>query len=260
MPRFAANLTMMFAEHPLPDRFAAAADAGFDAVEILFPYELEPERLARLLDDAGLTLALFNLPPGDWQAGERGVAALPGRAAEFRAGLSTALLYAEATGVGRLHLMAGIAASGDPAARGRYLDAVKEAADAAGPLGIDILVEPINPRDMPGYFLADFDRALEIVAAAGRPNVALQFDVYHRQIIAGDVTRAIEAMLPRIGHVQVASVPDRHEPGTGELDDARIFALLDRVGYKGFVGCEYRPAAGTVAGLGWFEPWRRRRG
>ncbi len=258
MPRFAANLSMMFQEHGFLDRFAAAADAGFDAVEFLFPYDHSPAEVAGALDRAGLTLALFNLPPGDWTAGERGVASLPGRAEDFRAGLARALDYAEATGVGRMHMMAGLGDPADAAARGRYLDCLKAAADAAGPRGMHIVIEPINPRDMPGYFLNSFDLARELIAASGRDNVLLQFDIYHRQIMAGDVTRAIEAMFPLIGHVQIASVPERHEPGSGELDDHRLFGLLDRLGYRGFVGCEYRPAAGTVDGLGWFERYRPR--
>jgi 2-dehydrotetronate isomerase len=260
MPRFAANLTMMFNEHAFIDRFKAAADAGFDAVEFLFPYEFAPDEIARALDRNGLTLALFNLPPGDWNAGERGIASLPDRQAEFRTGLATALSYAHETGVGRLHMLAGIADHADPDARARYLDALKAAADAAGPHGIDILVEPINSRDMPGYFLNGFPLAADLIAASGRDNVRLQFDIYHRQIMAGDVTRALEGMIDRVGHIQTASVPGRHEPGSGELDDDRLFALIDRLGYDGFVGCEYRPAAGTAEGLDWFRKWRRRRG
>lgn len=259
MPRFAANLTMMFGEHAFLDRFAAARDAGFDAVEFLFPYEHAPDAVARALDDAGLTLALFNLPPGDFDAGERGIAALADRSADFREGLARALSYAEATGVGRMHMMAGNADPADPAARSRYLDALKAAADAAGPFGIDILIEPINPRDMPGYFLNSFETALSLIEASGRENVRLQFDIYHRQIVSGDVTRALEAMIDRVGHIQVASVPKRAEPGTGELDDHRLFAIIDSLGYADFVGCEYRPAGSTVAGLGWFERYRRRR-
>ncbi|HUG63488.1 MAG TPA: TIM barrel protein, partial [Methylomirabilota bacterium] len=182
MPRFAANLSMMFGEHAFLDRFQAAADAGFDAVEFLFPYDHAPAAVARALDDARLTLAQFNLPPGDFAGGERGFAATEGAGDRFRAGVRQALTYADATGVGRMHMMAGLADPRDQRARGRYLDALKAAADAAAPHGIDILVEPINPRDMPGYFLNSFDLALEMIAASGRDNVRLQFDVYHRQI------------------------------------------------------------------------------
>ncbi|MFD1331281.1 2-oxo-tetronate isomerase [Methylopila musalis] len=260
MPRFAANLTLLFTERPFLDRFAAAAEAGFEAVEFLFPYDFTPDEVGGALSASGLTLALFNLPPGDWAAGERGLAALPERSAEFDAGLQRAAIYAEALGVRRLHMMAGLAPADDPAALRAYEDALARAADTFGPLGVDILIEPINGRDMPGYFLNDFDRAAEIVAHSGRPNVRLQYDVYHRQILHGDVLTSLERLAPLIGHVQIASAPARAEPGTGELDDARIFAALDRLGYDGFVGCEYRPAGRTEDGLGWFAPWRDRRG
>jgi hydroxypyruvate isomerase len=251
MPKFAANLSMMFTEWDFLDRFAAAADHGFKAVELLFPYAHAPDDIARRLSGAGLTLALFNLPPGNWEAGERGMAAVPARAAAFRAALETALPYAEATGVRRLHLMSGHGERGDPEARSAYAEAIRHACAAAAPLGIDILIEPINGRDMPGYFMNDFSFAADLIRTLGLPNLKLQYDIYHRQILHGDVTRSLEALLPLIGHVQTSSVPDRHEPGTGELDDARIFRHLDAIGYAGFVGCEYRPAAGTVPGLSW---------
>jgi hydroxypyruvate isomerase len=257
MPRFAANLTMMFNETAYLDRFAAAARAGFDAVEFLFPYEQPAETVAGAARAAGVEVALFNLPPGDWTAGERGLAALPDRRAEFRAGLRQALAYARTLGVRRLHMMAGNAPAADLAAVGSYRDALAEAADAAGAEGRDIVIEPINRRDMPDYFLNDFHRATDIIADLGRANVRLQYDIYHRQILHGDIERSLEALMPVIGHVQVAAVPRRNEPGTGELNDAAIFALLDRLGYQGFVGCEYRPAGRTEDGLGWFAPYRR---
>ncbi|WP_336488056.1 2-oxo-tetronate isomerase [Methylobacterium nigriterrae] len=256
MPRFAANLTMMFTEHPFLDRFAAAADAGFRAVEFLFPYEHPPEAIGERLSRHGLAQALFNLPPGDWAAGERGLAALPGRFAELQDGVETGLRYAAATGVKRLHLMAGLADSRDPAARDAYRRAVAWSAERIGGAGLDLVLEPINARNMPGYFLADFGAAAALIRDLNMPNLKLQFDLYHCQILHGDVTMRLRALMPIIGHVQTASVPDRHEPGTGEMDDAFLFAELDRLGYAGFVGCEYNPRGRTEAGLGWFEPYR----
>jgi len=253
MPRFAANLTMMFNEVPFLDRFAAAAEAGFKAVEYLFPYDYPPEDIAQALAANGLTQALFNLPPGNWAAGERGLAALPSRSEDLRVSVATALRYAKATGVRRLHMMAGIADRSDPAARAAYRDSLIHACEQAGPLGLDVLIEPINPRDMPGYFLNDFNFAAELIADLALPNLRLQFDIYHRQILHGDVTMGLRQMMPIIGHVQVAAVPHRHEPCSGELDDVRILRDLDALGYAGFVGCEYRPAGSTVPGLAWLQ-------
>lgn len=258
MPRFAANLSMMFNELPFLDRFAAAADAGFTAVEYLFPYEFAADDIARRLADHGLTQALFNLPPGDFAKGDRGIASLPDRAQEFTTGLATAMTYARATGVKRVHVMAGLADKTHPAHAARYRDAIKQAVDTFGPAGIDVLIEPINGRDMPGYFLNDFGHAAGLIGELGLPNLKLQFDIYHRQIMHGDVTKALAALMPIIGHVQTASVPMRHEPGTGELDDNFVFATLDRLGYDGWVGCEYRPRAATLAGLSWFAPHRHK--
>lgn len=256
MPRFAANLSMMFNEVPFLDRFAAAADAGFTGVEFLFPYDFAPDDIAGRLAASKLTQALFNLPPGDFGKGERGIASLPERAKEFTDGLQTTLRYARATGVKQVHMMAGLSDRANPRHAARYRDAVKEAAETLGAAGLDVLLEPINSRDIPGYFLNDFNYAEKLIAELGLPNVKLQFDIYHRQIIHGDVTKALAAMMPIIAHVQVASVPMRHEPGSGELDDNFVFATLDRLGYAGWVGCEYRPRAGTEHGLGWFAPFR----
>lgn len=252
MPRFAANLTMMFNEWPFLDRFAAAADAGFTAVEFLFPYEFPPDAIAERLAQHGLTLALFNCPPGEWDR-ERGLAALPDRRADFEASVETALVYARATGVGRVHLMAGLAPPQDPAALAAYESAILHTCDRVGEYGVDVLLEPLNTRDVPGYFLNDFNVAAALIRRLARPNLKLQFDIYHRQIIHGDVVRGLEALLPVTGHVQVASVPERHEPGTGELDDAFVFRALDRLGYDGFVGAEYRPHGKTVEGLSWLH-------
>ncbi len=259
MPHFAANLTMMFNEHPFLDRFDAAADAGFDAVEFLFPYEASPEAVAERVQRNALTVALFNMPPGNWSDGERGLAALPGRSAEMRDGVARALDYAAATGVGRLHLMAGLASPRDPQAAGAYREAVQYAAGRLAEHALDLVLEPINGRDMPGYFLDDFVAAERLIGELGMPNLKLQFDLYHRQIMHGDVTTALRRMLPIIGHVQVASVPSRAEPAGEELNWPFLFEELDRLGYSGFVGCEYRPRAGTLPGLGWFEPFKVRR-
>ncbi len=258
MPRFAANLTLLFTELPFLDRFAAAAEAGFTAVEFLFPYEHPPEAIAERLRANRLELAIFNLPPGDWAAGERGLAALADRFDEMTRGVETALAYAVATGARRLHLMAGLADRRDPAARDAYGRALRHAAERLAANGIDLLVEPINTRSMPGYFLDDVDAAADLVArmrAEGFANIRLQFDVFHCQILHGDVTTRLARLMPLIGHVQIASVPHRGEPGTGELNDAFVLAALDRLGYAGFVGCEYNPGQGTRAGLAWLAPY-----
>ena len=256
MPRFAATLTLMFTELPFADRFDAAAACGFTAVEFLFPYALEPDAVAERLRRNRLDLALFNMPPGDWEKGDRGLAALPARAAEFEAGLATALRYAGACGATRLHLMAGMADRTDPAAVRRYRDSVAHAAEALGGRGLVLVLEPINGRDMPGYFLNDFDWAAALIGELGLPNVQLQFDLYHRQILHGDVAMALRRMMPTIGHVQVASVPSRNEPDGEELNCPFLFAELDRLGYA---GCEYRPRGRTEDGLGWFAPYAGRR-
>ncbi len=258
MPLFAANLSMMFNEWSFLDRFAAAADQGFTAVEFLFPYEFTPEEIAKRLTDHKLTQALFNMPPGDFTKGERGLASLPERAKEFSDGITMALRFAKATGVKRLHMMAGLSERANPVHAARYRNAILEAAEKLGEAGLDLLLEPINQRDMPGYFLNDFNYTEKLIAEMKLPNLKLQFDIYHRQILHGDVTKALAAMMPIIGHTQTASVPLRHEPGTGELEDNFVFATLDRLGYQGFVGCEYRPRAATVGGLGWFAPYRAR--
>lgn len=253
MPKFAANLSMMFNEVPFLNRFAAAADCGFTAVEYLFPYDHPAELVAEHLQAAGLALALFNMPPGDWAAGERGMAALPGREADFAAALDTAIAYAKVIGTPLLHMMAGLAPATDPKAIATYRKNLKRATDRTGEAGIGLVIEPINGRDMPGYFLNDFNRAIDFISDMDAAHVKLQFDVYHRQILHGDVIMALRQMAPVIGHIQIASVPDRHEPMSGELDDRRIFAEIDAIGYQGYIGCEYRPAAGTREGLGWMS-------
>lgn len=257
MPKFAANLSMMFTEHAFLDRFDAAAEAGFAAVEFLFPYDHPPEAIAERLERNRLTQALFNLPPGRWEEGERGLAALPDRFEEFKSGLERALDYVAATRVGRVHLMAGNASRDDPEAEASYRRAISHAAPKLAERGVDLLLEPINARNMPRYFLNDFAYAGELIDSLGLPNVKLQFDVYHRQIMHGDVTMAFRALQRMVGHVQIASIPSRHEPDGEELNYPYLFAEFDRLGYDGYIGCEYNPRAGTLAGLAWHRPYRR---
>jgi hydroxypyruvate isomerase len=256
VPRFAANLSMMFNEWPFLDRFAAAADAGFDAVEFLFPYDHPPEAIAARLTANRLTQALFNLPPGDWAAGERGLAASPERFDDLKASVERALDYAAATGAKRLHLMAGLASRRDGAAVAAYRNAVVWTSERLLAEGIDVVIEPINGRDMPGYLLDDFGFAEALIRELSLPNLRLQFDIYHRQVLHGDVTAGLRRLMPLIGHIQIASVPERHEPAGGELDDHFILHELDRLGYDGFVGCEYVPETTTLDGLGWLDRYR----
>jgi hydroxypyruvate isomerase len=255
MPRFAANLSMMFTEVPFLDRFDAAAKAGFTAVEFLFPYEHPAEAIGERLRRNGLTQALFNLPPGNWEAGEKGFAALPERFSDLKQSLATALPYAKATGVKRVHLMAGIANRGDAKAAEAFYRSVAWAAEFFAPHGLDVVIEPINPRNVPGYFLNDFTFARDLINELKIPNLKLQFDIYHCQIIHGDVTMRLREMMPIIGHIQIASIPSRNEPDGEELNYPFLFAELDRLGYGGFVGCEYHPRGKTTDGLAWFKPY-----
>lgn len=258
MIQLAANLSMLFPEHPFLDRFAAAARAGFRGVEFLFPYEHPPETVAERLRAAGLQQVLFNLPPGDWEKGERGLAALPGREAQFREGLNLAITYASALGCTRLHAMAGLVPAGGnkEAMRRVYLNNLRHAAERLADEGIDLLIEPINTRDIPGFFLNTTTQAKAIIEEVGAPNLKLQFDVYHCQISEGDVTRRFEALLPLIGHVQIAGNPARNEPHVGEVNYEHVLQRIDELGYQGWIGCEYRPKAGTVEGLGaWAQPY-----
>jgi hydroxypyruvate isomerase len=261
VPRFAANLSLMYTEHPFLDRFDAAAADGFEAVECQFPYAHPPEAIAERLQRLGLTLALFNLPPGDAAAGERGLAALPGREAAFDDAVQTALRYALATGCTRLHAMAGLVPAGaDRAALSATYGANLHAAAAAlAPHGITLLIEPINTRDLPGYFLNLQQQAHDVVAEVGAPNLRVLMDLYHCQIMEGDLTMRVERHLAGVGHFQIAGVPERHEPDTGEVDYRWLLAQIDALGYDGFIGCEYRPRAGTSAGLGWLRPYLERR-
>lgn len=253
MPRFAANLSMMYTEVDFPDRFAAAAADGFEAVEYLFPYAWEAAELRRRLDEHGLTQVLFNAPPGNWEGGERGLAGLPGREREFRDGFARALEYAAALDCGRVHVMAGLASGA--AAAAAYEANLAWAAEKAELAGAEVLIEPINGRDMPGYLISRQAEAHDIVRRIGAPNLKVQMDLYHCQIVEGDLTAKLDEYLPsgRVGHLQVAGVPDRHEPDTGELNCAHLFERIDQHGYAGWIGCEYRPRAGTSEGLGWFR-------
>jgi len=257
MPRFAANLTMMYAEHAFLDRFAAAAADGFVAVEYLFPYEWPAAELATRLADSGLRQVLFNAAQGDFAAGERGIAALPGREDEFRAAVDRGLEYATALGCPRLHLMAGLAANAEsrPAMGATYVANLAWAAERAAAANVDVLIEPINTRDIPRYFLNRQDEAHAIVAAVGAPNLKVQMDLYHCQIVEGDVATKLRAYLPtgRVGHLQIAGVPERHEPDVGEVNYAYLFDVVDALGWDGWIGCEYRPKAGTSTGLGWLR-------
>jgi hydroxypyruvate isomerase len=253
MPKLAANLSMMFNEVPFLDRFAAAAAAGFKAVEYLFPYEYPAGDLRHRLDDAGLQQVLFNAPPGNWAKGERGIASLPGRQAEFRDSVRQALDYAAALDCPLVHVMAGIRPGAVPpvTAAAIYAANLAWAAEQAVAAGRRIVIEPINHRDMPRYYLNTVEQGAAIVDAVGRDRLGLQFDIYHCQVTEGDVTKRMEALLPVIAHMQIADVPARNEPGTGEIGWEFVFGRIDALGYEGWVGCEYRPAGETVAGLAW---------
>ncbi|MET9819250.1 2-oxo-tetronate isomerase [Streptomyces sp. NPDC006355] len=267
MPRFAANLSMMYNEHDFLDRFAAASADGFQAVEYLFPYAYDAAELRRRLDDHGLEQALFNAPPGAWESGERGTAALPGREAEVRSGVDRALEYAAALGCPRVHLMAGLVRQdATPAERAKhrdtYLTNLARAAERAAAAGVDILIESINGRDMPGYFLSTQAEAHAVVQEVGAPNLKVQLDLYHCQIVEGDLTTTLRRDLPtgRVGHLQIAGVPDRGEPDRGELNVRHLLDVVDELGFDGWIGCEYNPRAGTSEGLGWLNDYRSRRG
>ena len=269
MPRFAANLSMLYAELPFLDRFEAAARDGFQAVEYLFPYEHAPQELAARLKANGLQQVLFNAPPGDFAAGERGIACLPGRQAAFETGLQQALRYAEALQCPRVHVMAGLVPAGMDRAqlRATYVERLRWAAQQARGAGVRLMIEPINTRDIPGFFLNRQDEAHALVDEIGAGNVQVQMDLYHCQIVEGDLASKIRQYLPtgRVGHFQIAGVPQRHEPDVGEQNYEYLFGVIDEVAaacaWDGWVGCEYRPArgavpGGTADGLGWLQRWR----
>ena len=253
MPKFAANLTMLFTEVPFLDRFERAAAAGFDAVEFLFPYAHPTREIKARLEAYRLALVLHNLPAGDWDAGERGIACLPGRVDEFRAGVARALEVATALGVPQLNCLAGKAPPGVDEAllRRTFVANLRFAATALKKAGIRLLVEPINGWDIPGFYLQRTAQAIELMDEVDSDNLWLQYDIYHAQRMEGELAATLERHLPRIAHVQLADNPGRHEPGTGEIHYPFLFAHLDRIGYRGHVGCEYKPATTTEAGLGW---------
>jgi hydroxypyruvate isomerase len=253
MPRFAANLTMMFTELPFLDRFEAAAKAGFKAVEFLFPYAFEAADIKRRLESNGLALVLHNLPAGDWDAGERGIACHPDRVEEFRAGVARAITYAQALGVKQLNCLAGKASAGvgEELLRKTFVDNLRYAAGQLKTAGLKLLIEPINTFDIPGFYLNRTAQAADILAEVGADNAFIQYDLYHAQRMEGELAATAQKHLARIGHIQLADNPGRNEPGTGEINYAFLFAHLDRIGYDGWIGCEYKPATTTEAGLGW---------
>ena len=273
MPRFAANLSMLYPELDFLDRFEAAAKDGFEGVEYLFPYAWEAREIAARLKANGLQQVLFNTAPGNWDGGERGLACIPGREAEFARAIEQALVYARALECPRIHAMAGLVPAGTSreALRSTYVANLRQAAIVAARQGVDLLIEPINTRDIPGFFLNRQDDAHRLVEEIGAANVKVQFDLYHCQVVEGDVATKIREYLPtgRVGHFQIAGVPQRHEPDLGELYHPYLFGVIDEVaaqcGWQGWVGCEYRPArgtepGGTSAGLGWLRAWKQQTG
>jgi hydroxypyruvate isomerase len=250
MPKLAANLSTLFPQLDFLDRFAAAADAGFRFVEYQFPYAWPAPEVAARARAAGVEVVLHNLPAGDMAKGERGIACLPGRAAEFRAGVERAIEYAKAASCPRVNCIAGLAPQ-DAAHFDQLVDNVRYAARRLGEVGMQLLIEPINTRTVPGFFLTRSSQAVDVLNAAGEGNAFLQYDIFHMQIMEGDLARTIERLLPRIGHMQLADVPGRHEPGSGEINFAFLLAHLDALGYAGWMGCEYNPRGDTLEGLTW---------
>ena len=258
MPKFAANLSMQFNEVDFLDRFAAAAKAGYKGVEYLFPYAYAKDDLAARLAENGLEQVLFNMPPGDWAKGERGLACLPDRVSEFQETVGKAIDYAKALKCPRVHAMAGLKPQGvaEDKVRATYVANIKFAAAETAKAGLTLVIEPINFRDMPGFFLNYSKQALDIIAEVGAPNLKLQYDIYHMQRMEGELANTIKANIGVIGHMQLADTPGRHEPGTGEINYPFLFKAIDEAGYEGWIGCEYVPAAGTEAGLGWFAAYK----
>ena len=257
MPRFAANLSFLFADLPFEKRFAAAAEAGFVGVEYIGAYDVPMATAKSLVTDNGLEQVLFNMPLGDWDAGDRGLACRPGREDEFRDSVVKGLDYAAATNCKMLHCMAGVMGKDEDAGEiaRLYCDNLLYAADLADQAGVDILIEPINPMDMPGYLLNSVEQAAVILKQLDHPRLALQFDIYHAQIVGGNIAARLDQYLEITRHVQVAGAPGRHEPDSGELNYPFLFYLLDRIGYDGWIGCEYKPHGKTEDGLGWLRPW-----
>jgi hydroxypyruvate isomerase len=257
MPKFNANLTMMFTEVAFLDRFRAAAMAGFKAVEFLFPYGYDKNQLADVAGTQKVQIVLFNMPPGDWDSGDRGLACDPARTIEFQEGVGKAIDYALALGCKQIHCMAGLRPRGvnDDRMRETYVTNLAFAANELAKHDLTLLIEAINQRDIPGFYLKSSRQALDIIHYVAAPNLSFLYDVYHMQILEGDLAPTIEKNLARIGHMQVADTPGRHEPGTGEINYPFLFRHIDRMGFTGWIGCEYRPAGTTQAGLGWLEPY-----
>lgn len=257
MPRFAANLSMLFTEQPFLERFKAAAEAGFKAVEFMFPYEFPARDIEAALKDNGLELVLHNLPAGDWAAGDRGIACQPDRVAEFRNGVVKAIDYAKALGCPQLNCLAGLLPGGVTAekARGVLVENLRYAAEKLKAAKIGLLLEQVNSRDIPGFFVDRPSLGLSVIAATDANNLKLQYDVYHAQVMEGDLVNTIEREFARIGHIQVADNPGRHQPGTGEINYPFVFRRIDELGYKGWICCEYKPRAATKAGLSWLRPY-----
>jgi hydroxypyruvate isomerase len=257
MPRYSANISIMFQELPFLARFGAARAAGFEAVECWFPYDHPGPVVKDHLDEHGLALVGINTAPGDVSKGEWGVTALPGHEAQFERQFDEALGYATTLGASGIHVMAAMTGSLDAAACERvYIANLERAARKAEGTGVNLLIEPLNARDRPGYFLSRSDHAIDIIGRIGAPNLKLMFDVYHVQVMEGDIFRRLRAHLPHVGHIQIAAVPTRHEPDEGELDYRAILAEIDALGWQGWVGCEYKPRGGTVEGLGWRDAMR----
>jgi hydroxypyruvate isomerase len=257
MPKFAANLTMLFTEVPFLERFALARKAGFTHIEYLFPYAFKVEDLKAELEKHGLQQVLFNLPSGDWAAGDRGIGASPGREAEFRAGVPRAIEYAQALGVPRLNCLAGKRVPGRSDEE-HWQSLVQNARFAAAELakhGIELLIEPINHFDIPGFFLNRTDQALKLLDEIAQPNVRVQYDVYHAQREEGELAATIGKHLARIGHIQIADNPGRHQPGTGEINFSFLFRRLDELNYPGYIGLEYVPTPDTAGSFGWLRDY-----
>jgi hydroxypyruvate isomerase len=259
MPQFSANLSMLFTEHPFLDRFERAAKTGFDAVEFLFPYAFPAEAIKQRLDAHQLKLVLHNLPAGDWDAGERGIACHPDRVAEFREGVAQAIAYAKALGVPQLNCLLGKTPEGaaPDLVRKTVVDNLRFAAAELKTAGLRLLIEPINTFDIPGFFLSGTSQALSLLDDVGADNAFVQYDIYHMQRMEGELAATMQKHLARIGHIQLADNPGRNEPGTGEINYAFLFAHLERIGYEGYIGCEYKPATTTEAGLGWHQQMTR---
>ena len=258
MPKFCANLTFLYTELEFSDRIAAAAKAGFEGVEYMSPYEYPKERLAEELHKHAVTQVLFNLPAGNWAQGERGIACHPDRVGEFQDGVGKAIEYGTALGCKQVNCLAGICPEApEDRQRAAFVSNLKFAAMKLREAGIRLLIEPINTRDIPGFYLTRSQQALEIISEVGSDNLFLQYDIYHMQIMEGDLARTIEANLARIAHLQLADNPGRHEPGTGEINYGFLFEHIDRIGYKGWIGCEYKPKTTTAEGLGWIKPYVR---